>query len=461
MSVIIPLIIILGIVIGAITFFLIRSIIAPQKISSIPNLLKQGKIGAATRTAKQILVKEPRDPDAHYFLGLAYLAENKHELALMELKTVNEIGHFGKFCPEIQFRNKIAELYARFNQPEEALKEYLLLIRLEPQQADHYFNAGSLFQERNKSDKAVNYFRKAIELSPMHHEAHYNLGYILYRAKRPVEAKVELETALKVQPNNYNAYFYLGRLLKESHDYVGALLSFEKAQRDPDLKIKSLVERGGCYMSMNNFDKAISELERAVRLSNNDAANDTLYARYFLAACYEKLRKIESAITNWEKIYAKKPSFRDVAEKLSQYQELRVDDRMKDYLTSSMEKFFDICKAITLSMNLAIRDITDVTNGCQIIAVETEQKWRAARKLPKIIRFLRVPELIDESTVRNLHEEMKKLNVTRGIILSSSNFSRKAIEYAESRPVDLLDKEKLQDFLKKTDSEDTSKVKRV
>jgi carbamoylphosphate synthase small subunit len=77
-------------------------------------------------------------------------------------------------------------------------------------------------------------------------------------------------------------------------------------------------------------------------------------------------------------------------------------------------------------MSLSIRDISDVPNGCQIVAVETESsKWRNARKMPKVLRFLRVPELISESTVRSLHEEMRNLGVARGIITPAPIFRGK------------------------------------
>jgi hypothetical protein len=39
--------------------------------------------------------------------------------------------------------------------------------------------------------------------------------------------------------------------------------------------------------------------------------------------CYEKKQDIPKAVAQWEKIYAKKKSFRDVGEKLMQYQEYR------------------------------------------------------------------------------------------------------------------------------------------
>jgi tetratricopeptide (TPR) repeat protein len=448
MPAVIALIIIFGTAIGVITFFLIKTVISPKRVATLIEYHRQGKYSAAIRMARQIIAKEPRNSEAHYLLGLSYLGDNKPELALMELRTVNQIGKFGGACPEGDFRKNIAALYARYGQIEEALKEFLLLMRLEPMEADNYYQSAMLFEERNKTDKAISYYRKAIEVSPRHSNAHYRLGYLLYRSKKPVEAKVELETAIKFKPENYTAYFYLGRLLKESHDYVSALHAFERAQRDPDMKVKALIERGGCYMSMNNFEKAITELERGIKLSRDESATETLYGRYFLALCYEKMREIDQAVEQWEKIYSKKPQFRDVAEKLSQYQDLRTDDRLKDYLTAGPQEFHEMCKATCGEMGLRVRDLSEIPNGCQIIAVDDDTRWRNTRKLPRLLHFLRIPEMIPESTVRNFHELMKKYSVQRGIMVSSSNFSRVAMDFVESRPIDLVNKDKLQELLK-------------
>jgi tetratricopeptide (TPR) repeat protein len=451
MPVIIILIIILGTAIGFIIFFLIRSIIAPQRAATLANLVKQNKNAAAIRVAKKILTRDPRSTDGHYFLGLAYLAENKPELAMMELKTVNQIGQFTALCPEVPFRKKIAELYAKFNQPEEALKEYLILIKREPNSPEYHYLIGKLFEERNRAPKAVEYYRKTIELDGRHWNAHFHLGMILYKAKKPVEAKTELEISIKLNPENYAASFYLGRLLKENHDYVPALASFEKSQKDPEYKTKALVERGACFMSMNNFEKAISELERAIKLGQENEESEILYARYFLAICHEKMRNIELAIEQWEKIYAKKPNFRDVSEKLGQYHEFRQDDYIKDYITAGQDEFIERCKDLSAVMGLSVQDISPIPNGCQMVGVEAQSKWRNARKIPKLIRFLRIAEMVDESAIRGLHEEMKKFNVTRGILITSSTFSRLAMDFAESRPVELWNKDKLQELLKAAD----------
>ncbi len=453
MPLIIILIIFLGITLGIITFLMVKSIIAPKQIETLFKQLNNGKAAAVTRGAKMIIAKNPRSLDAHFLLGKAYLEQNKPELALMEFKTVNQIGVFdGTTTREPEFRQLIAGLYNRFNQADEALKEYLLLIKLQPGKADYYLKVGELFETRSNTAKAMNYYRKAIDLDPRLGAAHYKLGIILYRGKKHLEAKSEFEAALKCDPAHYQSHFYLGKLQKENHDYVAALLSFEKAQRDQDLKIRSIIERGSCYMNMNSFDKAATELERAIKLSSDGGSKEILYARYFLSLCYERERSFDEAIEQWEQIYKKKPSFKDVAEKLSQYQELRTDDHMKDYLTAGQEEFFDLCKAVTTGpMELTIRDITEIPNGCQVIAVDSDVRWKNAKKLPKLLWFMRVPESIGESTIRSLHENMRKINASRGILINSSNFSRKSADYVESRPIDLVGKEKLLEFLGKVD----------
>ncbi|HEQ72091.1 MAG TPA: tetratricopeptide repeat protein, partial [Spirochaetia bacterium] len=393
---------------------------------------------------------------AHYLLGKAYLEAQKPELALMEYKTVNNLGIFTGLCRETPFRKEIADLYMQFHQFDEALKEYLLLVNAEPGVAEHYFHVGDLFEERSRTDKAELYFQKSIELDPEFAEAYSRLGKILYRQKKPLEARMALEKAIKYNTDNTAAYFYLGKLMKEGHDYVGALINFEKAEKDFELKLKVLVERGTCYMSMNNYENAIAEFERAIRAAQDDGKSEIVYARYFLGLCYEKTRQFELAVDNWEKVYAKRPQFRDVAEKLSQYQELRTDDRIKDFLTASQPRFIEICQDIVVALRLEVRDVSELPNGCQILAVEAESKWRGARKMPKLIRIFRIPDLIDDSSVRALHEAMKKINVTRGLIITSSSFSRKAYEFAETRPIDLFNKEKLRELLATAEREHAS-----
>ena len=113
-------------------FILIRSIISPKKTATIEKYINAGKYTAAIKRAKAIIAKNPRDTKAHYLLGKAYLADGKAELALMEFKSISN-ATFESKAQEKEFRNLTAQLYERFQQHTEALAEYALLIKLDPQ----------------------------------------------------------------------------------------------------------------------------------------------------------------------------------------------------------------------------------------------------------------------------------------------------------------------------------------
>lgn len=452
MSFTIVLIIFFGVAVGILSYFLIKMIIMPKRLSAVAELLKQGRSQAANKVVKNILAKEPRNAAAHYYLGKIYLAENKAELALMELKTVGEIGQFDHEIPEAEFRRLIADLFERFGQLEEALKEYILLVKTDPGNADYYYHCARIFDGRGKAEVATKYARKAVELDPRHGKAHFMLGIILFKTKHPLEAKAEFELSLKFDPSNYDTYYYLGKLLKESNDNTGALLAFERAQKSPAFKIKALVERGGTYMNQGSYENATIELERAIKLCKDENGQEALYARYFISLCYEKMKNIDKAIEQWEKIYSKKPQFKDVAEKLTQYQEYRTDDHIKDFLTCGQDEFVELCKKIaTNGLSLSVRDVIATQNGVDFITVENESdKWMGTKKKPNLLRFLRVSEPLDDSTIRSLLDNMKKLGIVRGIVVTSSTFNRAAIEFAENRSVELYHKEQLQELLKKS-----------
>lgn len=445
--IIIPFIII-GAVLVIIFIIIVRVVVAPKRGQHLAQLYNQKKIPLAIKQAKQILAKDPHNHLAHYYLGLCYLSDKKPELALMELKVVDQLGIFDGEINELNFRTTIAELFSRFNQHEEAQKEYLLLIQMQPQNAKFYYEAGRLFELRNHPDKAVKYYRKATELDNRNADAFGRLGSILYRAKRLSEAKEYLEQSVRLQAENVHACFALGKICKEGKDFQGALKYFEKSCKDPELKAKSLLERATCFISTGDMVQAVSELERSLKASTDENNTETLYARYLLAYCHEHNRNYDDAITQWELINAKKPNFRDVPAKLAQYQDIKSDDTIKDYLTSGDDEFIKMCTKVINSMGHEIQEVKKTEKGFEFLANENQNKWRNTKRQPVLYAFIRETETIEEPIVRLVHEKVKNGNMRKAIVITSSSYSRGAREFAESRPIDLVDKDRLLAIIK-------------
>lgn len=437
--------------IGFLVVFVIKSIATPKKIDSISKLIKQQKYAAAEKIAKSMIAKNPRDYHAHYYLGKAYFADKKNELALMEYKTVAQNAIFDAKIPEVEFRKQLSQLYLKFNQTEDALREFLLLTKLEPTNAENFYNCGKIYEQKGQSDSAMGFFQKTIQLNKKHVKAHAEMGLLLFRAKQFSEAKKEIDFAIKLSPDTFSTYYYLGKILKESKDYPAAVKAFEKALRDPEFKLRALLERGSCYMMANAVDNAQAEFEKAVKAIKNENAQESLYARYFLASCYEKTRKIDDAIKQWQIIQQHNRSFRDVSSKLSEYKDLQANDSLKEFLTCSSAEFEEICKKVALSgFGMAAQTVEEKKWGVQMFATEQKKDdWMNLRKQLFLLNFYRETEPIEDSEIRRVLDLAKEKNCSKSFICTSSEFTSSAIGFAENRPVELVGKEKLEHILAK------------
>ena len=443
-------IIFLAVGIGFIVFFIIKAGRIPKRAEELKGFLERGKNDIVIKAAKAILSKEPKNADARYFLGKAYLMEKKELEAFTEYKTLSQSGAMGEFIPEEEFRSELAQLFVANRQTEEALKEYILLIKKHPEKPEYYYWAGKLFSERNRADMAQNYLKKAAELAPRDAKIQFELGVMLYKGKNAKEAKDALDRSIKYQGDNAQAYYYLGKIQKDAKDYQDAIATLEKAARDPAYRLRAMLERSTCYLALNAIEKAVPDLERAVKSITDEKAQESLYARYYLAMCYEKIHEMEKAIEQWDKIHNAKTGFKDVEAKLSQYQEMREDDSVKDFLSAGNQEFTEIGKKIVAAaFSLVIRSAKTIPDGVELVAIENA----TSRKPPRLIRIYRSPEMVDDGKIRSILDDAKQQNMGRAVVMTSTGFTRPALEYAEGRPIELFGKDRLQSLLKKSFSQ--------
>ena len=313
----------LGIGVVILIIILFKKVILPQRAANAATMQDQKKIYQVIRQAKAEIDKDPQNAEANYLLGKALLADKREEQAYRAYRSASRLGIEGKNIPEIEFREALALLYSKFNEEEEALKEYVLLIKKNPRNPDYFYQCGKLFSSRGRIDRAEQYLAKAVSINPKESRYHLELGMTYYQSKKLKEASSALENALKNNPNEALALLYIGKIYKDQKEYNSALPYLEKAAQDQEYKLRALVELGACYMSLRMTNKAITELERAVNFIEKDSEPDSLYARYFLAMCHENTKDYAKAVSQWEKIYAVKKNFRDVGEKLTQYIEYR------------------------------------------------------------------------------------------------------------------------------------------
>lgn len=444
--VIVFLLIVISAMIGG---YLLRVYILPRRIEEIARLIEAGQTRLAIRKLTDILEKDDRNPYAHYLLAEAYVKEKNIKFAIVEYRQVLKYGRYDEKFNEAQVRTKLAKLFMETNAVEDAKAEYLILTKLEPDNFQNYFELGLIYFKANTIDRAAVFFKKSLALNDKHEPSHYYLGQIYYQSGVYQDAKQSFLESVKLDPSNYRAHYFLGLVLRQMQDYEWAIREFEIAQRSEELRVKCFLAKGSCHLQRGLIPKAMMEFERGLKFARKGSDTE-LGLRYYLAECQEKTRDIPSAIFNWERIVEVKPNFRDVSQKLAKYAEFRQDDRIKDFMISGLSQFEHTCRKIVESLGLAVHDIEILSDtDIEIIATESEGKWRNTRQTNRIVRILRTTDTIQEKMLRSLHESMKSKNATRVIVITSGEFAQSAIDFANTRPIELYGKKELIGILKK------------
>jgi tetratricopeptide (TPR) repeat protein len=429
--------------------YVMKRLVSPKRLVIIEHMIESGNTKSAIRQVKNILARNERNPDAHWYLGECYRAENRPDLAIVEYRFISNTGRYTTIAAEKKVRERLAQEYLKLGQIDEAQKEFILLSKIDPGNFETFYNIAKLFEDRDYTDSALTNYQKVLSINPKHAPSFMRIGIILIKKGQLNEAKKALMTSIKLDPMNVACHFYLGRISKKSGDADTALLQFEKALKDPGLRQRASLERASLFIAKKEYTVAVSELERALAYGDEEQAV-VLAIRYLLAQCYEVTKDITGAVEQWEQIYSVNPKFRDVAEKLAIYSDLRADDRLKDFLTASQSKFQEYCTRIVESMGLAIQDVFVKSQDlAEVYALETQSRWRNAKKAPSIVKIFRTVDPIGYDAIRVLYDQMRKINANRSICVAASKFTRTAVEFAQIRPIDLIDKDELSKLLDK------------
>jgi tetratricopeptide (TPR) repeat protein len=348
---------------------------------------------------------------------------------------------------EIDIRTNLAKLLWDTNDFKEALEEFILLLKVDPKNADAYHMAGKCYIKLGAYDKAIQYFRHAIKYNPQLQDAYFDLGLALYESQALAEALNEFIYSIKFNPKNYRAYYYMGAIYRQLQDYAKAIECLNIAERDKEVQVQSILNKGTCYLALGNIPKTIEELVRGIKL--HTAIDNTLFMmRYYLAEAYEQKKDVTSAIEQWEKISAHNSKFKDVGAKLEQYSDIRASDILKDYISSPISEFQNICNQVIKAMELTVVDSTIINND-EVHITAREASKMVGKTLLKLVIFTRINEPVPEEKVRASLDLFKSMNAQMCIIFSNSGYTRGAREFANTRPFEVYDSKKINELLSK------------
>lgn len=228
--------------------------------------LAAGELAPAEALYRQILDREPGQPDALHFLGVIALQVGRHDVA------IDLIGRAAALDPKNpKVHSNLGEAYRQQHRPEEAIASFGRALALQPDFPDALNNLAAALTEQKRLDEAAANCRRALRLRPDFAQAHYNLGVILTHQARPGDAIAAFQRAIKLKPDFAAAHNNLGNVFKDTDRLDQAMACHHRALAiDPNLteahnNLALLCEDRG------QFDEALASYQTAAALAPEDA----------------------------------------------------------------------------------------------------------------------------------------------------------------------------------------------
>ena len=150
---------------------------------------------------------------------------------------------------------------------EEAAQAYEGALELSQSEWGYYFNLGLAYKKSEKKEEAIASFKKAFELNPESYSINKELGQILAKEGNFEEAKNYFQRATEISDDDPDAFYNLGVCLTNLGASEGALISFLKTVGLKDDYADAYYQIGTIYISQNNVEEAVRNLERFLELA--------------------------------------------------------------------------------------------------------------------------------------------------------------------------------------------------
>jgi tetratricopeptide (TPR) repeat protein len=438
--------IVIGLIIFLTYFKLFKK---PKKLQRIWEQIKEGDLHNAIRSLRSHIVKHGGSVDAHALLAECYRRDGNHSMAVVEYRYCLKIKRKPALMSWKSIREGLAESLLALGKVDEALAEFLELSREDPRNYRYLFEIAKLFYQKGNLEQAVTYFDKTIKYNPSHAASLGYLGIIMYHANKVREAVVYLTQAIRYDTRNVQAYYYLGRLYLEGRDFTRAITYFEASQRSPEFRARAYLQKGVCYRELEEYENAVDEFKKGISSATARDQSVLLAIRYALAALYEKHGKIADAIEQWEAVHRADSNYKDVQKKLDQYQDLRADDNMKDFLVSPLPIFEGICVEIVRHLGYDIIEIQHQSSSVtSVIGAPGRNSVRSMVRQHVYFKIFRDAVSLGLTAVKSLLEEAKQARCIKAVCISPFTFRPEAVEFVLPRQIDLIGGPKLSKILR-------------
>ena len=168
----------------------------------------------------------------------------------------------------------------------EAINAYENTIRLNPDQSAAYYNIGLAYMRMEQYEDAILAFQHSISITPDQADAYYNLGECYTSIGRDDLTLDAINIATQIDPKDYLNFEMLGDVYKRLQKYDEAIAAFQQARNLTDFPFFDL-RLGQLLEKQQRYDEVIALYRKA-------AETDTHFFLH-LGGVYQRLRRYEDA----------------------------------------------------------------------------------------------------------------------------------------------------------------------
>ncbi|OGF44361.1 MAG: hypothetical protein A2231_13040, partial [Candidatus Firestonebacteria bacterium RIFOXYA2_FULL_40_8] len=253
--------------------------------------IEQNRYEQAIAVCTRINEKEPKNPDAYFYLGNIYYKQNKPDEAIKMFEKVLELD---PGADTTYFNLGLA--YGKKGDFASAEKNYRKAAEVNPEYTSPIFALGLLFQLQGKPEKAIEEYKKLISLSEYDARAYKNIGLAYGQMKKYKDAIISLKKAIELDPADLDSLQRVALMMYQEKDYAGSLDAAKKLTEAEPSNAEGYQIIGSNYTELGKSAEAVQAYEKFVEL---DPKNSSGYI--YLAYLYAKRNEYPNMISLLEK----------------------------------------------------------------------------------------------------------------------------------------------------------------
>lgn len=220
-------------------------------------LYARGEIAQAIEVLTGMIARSPQDPNLYYLRSNA-LHQIKHTTnALADIDRAIELD-----SQNAKFFNNRGFIRLHAKQFSKAMSDFDRAIELAPRYKHAFNNRGLLHIAQSQYTEAIAEFNKALLIDGRYVDALNNRGFAEFELKQTARALDDFNIAIELNPEYVNAWNNRGLLRARAGDYENAALDFTQAMMIDPLNPKYYEHRQDVYRRLGDFQRVVGDNDK-------------------------------------------------------------------------------------------------------------------------------------------------------------------------------------------------------